>query len=371
MAEKTEKPTEKKLNDSAKKGQTFKGKDLIAAAVLVCGCSAVSSQSSLFPMGELLQKIILNPDNVKLVPYINELGIIFLHAFLPVFFAALLPIIILSLLQSRFRLAIEAIRINFSVLNPISGLKKIFSLRTVKDFFKAIFYFFVFITATIFYFFSFGKEIFSLIGYHFGYALSTKWSELSLYFVFYFLGFSILLLILDTFFEFFLYIKELKMEKHEVKKEYKENEGDPQLKGERKQIHRELLSEEIKTNVKKSQFVLANPTHIAIAIFFDPDVADLPFISVKCSNAKALAVISYAEENDIPIVRDISLARKIYKNNEMYSFIRDVDLFEIMKILIWLQQVELEKYGISMEDVAKFSSSQQESSKADEKLNNL
>ncbi|AJI95342.1 surface presentation of antigens protein spaS [Yersinia ruckeri] len=347
MAEKTEQPTDKKVRDSAKKGQSFKGKDLIAAAVLVCGALAISGFSSLTGLGHLLQKVLLSPSEIKISAYLDELYRLFLYAVIPVLLCCLLPGMLLSLLQSRFRLATEALKINFSHLNPISGFKKIFGIRPLKELVKAVLYLLAFGTSIYIFILLWRREVFML--YHAGLEeMITQWGRLCIIFIFVFLASSLILLLLDTLAELFLFIKDLKMEKQEVKKEYKENEGDPQIKQARKEIHREILSEETKNGIKNSQVVMANPTHIALGIYFDPSVAELPLIIVKAQNAQARAVIAYAEEQGIPVVRDIPLARRLYRNNSIFSFIRDDDLLDIMNILIWLKRIELEKLGISL-----------------------
>lgn len=87
---------------------------------------------------------------------------------------------------------------------------------------------------------------------------------------------------------------------------------------------------------------MANPTHIAMAIYFNPEVASLPFIALRCTNMKAKAAIAYAEKIGVPVVRNIPLTRRLYRTYSQYSFIslNDDVLIDVMDILIWLRQVE-------------------------------
>ncbi|CAI1903624.1 Surface presentation of antigens protein spaS [Serratia quinivorans] len=348
MAEKTEKPTDKKFRDSAKKGQSFKGKDLIAAAVVSCGILAVSSFSSLRGLGELLKKVLLSPSNIKVSAYFDDLYSLFLFSVMPVLLSCLLPGILLALLQSRFRLATEAIKINFSHLNPISGLKKIFGLRPLKELVKALLYLIVFSFSVYWFFILWRTDIFMLYRASIE-GVIQQWGRLCVIFVFFFLGVALILLLMDTLAELFLFIKELKMEKQEVKKEHKDNEGDPQMKRSRKEIHMEMISEEVKTNVRNSSFVLANPTHVAIGIYLDLEKVPLPFVSVRESNIRARTVIAYAEKVGIPVVRNAPLARRIYRSNQRYTFVREDELVEVMDIYLWLRLLEMEKLGIKPE----------------------
>lgn len=348
MAEKTEKPTEKKIRDSAKKGQSFKSKDMVAAVVLVAGAFAVSGFSSLLALGGLLRKILLSPSGIGIPALMSELYSLFLQAVVPVLLACFLPGAIISLLQSRFRLATEAIKIDFSHLNPISGFKKIFSLRSLKELVKAFIYLLVFLSSAALFFIIWRKDIFMISRTTLN-GMIGEWGHLCITFIIVFLAVALVVLLIDTLTELFLFIKDLKMEKQEVKKEHKDNDGDPHIKSARKGLRQELLSEEVKSNVRDSTFVMANPTHIALSIYFNDEVAPLPFIMMKNQGTQAKAVIAYAEQQGVPVVRDIVLARQLWRQYSKNSFIDDQGLDDVMHIIRWLIRVELEKLGVDVE----------------------
>ncbi len=94
------------------------------------------------------------------------------------------------------------------------------------------------------------------------------------------------------------------MEKQEVKKEYKDNEGDPHIKSARRGMHQELLSEEVKSNVRNSTFVMANPTHIALLIYYDSNIAPLPFYSLKVKAHKQKQLLN-TRTTRCSVIRDI------------------------------------------------------------------
>ena len=139
------------------------------------------------------------------------------------------------------------------------------------------------------------------------------------------------------------------MEKQEVKKEYKDNEGNPEIKSARRGMHQELLSEEVKSNVRNSTFVMANPTHIALLIYYDSDIAPLPFLLSKSKGVQAKAIVKYAEQQGVPVIRDIVLARQIWRTYKSDSFIDENGLEDIMSIISWLVRVELIKMGIDVD----------------------
>lgn len=345
MAEKTEQPTEKKIKDSAKKGQSFKSKDSVAALVLVVSAYVITGATSLFEIGGLMKRLLLSPQNINADTLVSEFMGIFFKIVLPVLLACFLSGTIISLLQSRFRLATEAIKIDFSKLNPIQGIKKIFSLNALKELVKAFLYLIVFSVSAAVFFIVWRHDIFLLYRGTIN-GMIYHWVELCVTFVEVFLGVALLIIVVDVITEFFLFIKGLKMEKQEVKKEYKDNEGDPHLKSARKGLHQEILSEEMKSNVRNSTFVMANPTHIAMLIYYNDDIAPLPFLLFKSRDLQAKTIIKYAEQQGVPVVRDIPLARKIWRYYTKDSFIDEHCLQDVMHIINWLIRIELEKMGI-------------------------
>lgn len=350
MAEKTEKPTDKKIRDSAKKGQSFKSKDMVAAVVLVAGAFAISGFSSLYGLGSLLQRILLSPSDIGVEALLDKLYSLFLQAVVPVLLACFLPGAIISLLQSRFRLATEAVKIDFSHLNPISGFKKIFALRSLKELVKAFLYLLVFATSAAVFFIFWRQEIFMLYRTTIN-GMISQWAHLCITFIMVFLAVALLILLIDTLTEFFLFMKDLKMEKQEVKKEYKDNDGDPHIKSARRGLHQEILSEDVKSNVRSSTFVMANPTHIAMVIYYNGDIAPVPYLMMKTRGLQAKAVIAYAESQGVPVVRDIPVARQLWRNYCKDSFINDQGLDDVMHIINWLVRVELVKMGIDVDAV--------------------
>ncbi|WP_227719344.1 EscU/YscU/HrcU family type III secretion system export apparatus switch protein [Yersinia proxima] len=348
MAEKTEKPTDKKIRDSAKKGQSFKSKDMVAAVVLVAGAFAVSGFSSLMGLGSLMQRILLSPTAMGVEALLDKLYSLFLMAVVPVLLACFLPGAIISLLQSRFRLATEAIKIDFSHLNPISGFKKIFSLRSLKELVKAFLYLLVFGASAALFFIFWRQEIFMLYRTTIN-GMIGQWGSLCITFIIVFLAVALIILLIDTLTEFFLFMKDLKMEKQEVKKEHKDNDGDPHIKSARRGLHQELLSEEVKADVRDSNFIMANPTHIAMAIYYNTEIAPLPYIMMKTQGTQAKAIIAYAESQGVPVIRDIPLARQIWRNYRKNSFIDEQGLDDVMSIIHWLIRIELENMGIDVD----------------------
>ncbi|EPK4104172.1 EscU/YscU/HrcU family type III secretion system export apparatus switch protein, partial [Proteus mirabilis] len=169
-----------------------------------------------------------------------------------------------------------------------------------------------------------------------------KWCSLVVSFIFIFFILSIPILILNIIADFFLFIKDMMMEKHEVKQEHKNMEGNPEIKSVRRQLHQELLDEPMKRVIRDSSAVIVNPTHVAVGIYFDPDNGIMPIVSLSCTNAKALAVKAYAKKVGTPVIRYPELARKLHHKYHLFEVIIDQDLLDVMDVLIWLKRVEIE-----------------------------
>ncbi|SFN66687.1 type III secretion protein U [Izhakiella capsodis] len=342
MAEKTEKPTSKRRKDSAKKGQTFKSKDLITTLILLIGIYFLTHFLSLESFVSFYTMLLRCNTQVSMNAFLLKLTHIFILLSLPFISLCVLVGFTSTLLQTRFSVATEVIKLNFKALNFVEGIKKIFSIRTVKELVRSLCYLLIFVLTCYSLFHLYLKQILVLYRTNIS-GLINCWMLLAEKTVFLFIGWSILLTLADIIAEYFLHFKDIKMEKHEVKQEHKELEGNPQIKSARRQSHLEILSVEEMTAVRNSEVILANPTHIAIAIYFNPDIAALPFIALRCSNMKAKAAIAYAEKMGIPVVRNILLTRRIYKYYQQFNFIsvNDDALIDVMKILIWLKQVEV------------------------------
>lgn len=341
MSEKTEKPTDKKKRDAAKKGNSLKSKDLTINVILFVTLFALSKIISFKSFISLYENALQNTNQFNIGSYVFDLIMIFFETCFPFVILSSLTGLFISMLQTRFVFSVEALKLNFSSLNPVEGVKKLFSLRTVKELVKSIFYLIIFSWIAYHVFYSQIKLTLSSLNGDVS-SLIDIWVSVSLYAVLTFNLCCVFMVAFDFFMEFLLHNKDLKMEKHEVKQEHKENEGNPEIKGARRRMHSEILTGEEEAAVRNSEVVLANPTHIAIAVYFNPDVAPLPFVALRCTNQKAKAVIAYAEKIGIPVVRSIKLTRKIYKNNQQHTFIgiSDDSLMEVMDILIWLKQVE-------------------------------
>lgn len=339
-ADKTEKATPKKRRDAARRGQSFKARDLVVACLILCGVLFVVWLGSLAGIGAALVAAIRGGFSLDLRHYVADVLLLGLKVVAPIIALSIAATALPSLLQSGFALAPESLRLNFGALDPVKGFKKIFSLRTAKDFIKTLLYLLGFGAAILLVWWRQRELVFAQAHASIPEIIGI-WGRLLIGLVLTCLACVAAVLLLDALVELFLYLKDLRMDRQEVKREYKETEGDPLIKNKRKQAHIELLSAQDKHDIENSRMVIANPTHVAIGIYFKPELTPIPFVSVREGNQRALAVRRYAEKVGVPVIVDVPLARRLYRSHRLYDRVSMEEIHAVARLLLWLQQVEL------------------------------
>ena len=137
----------------------------------------------------------------------------------------------------------------------------------------------------------------------------------------------------------FAYKKDLMMSKDEVKREYKESEGDPHIKGHRKHLHQELMMSGMVEKTRKASVVVTNPTHFAVALYYDDDKTPLPIVLAKGADLIAKRMIEIAREEGIPVMQNIPLARALYANAQLDQYIPSDLLEPVAEVLRVVRQV--------------------------------
>lgn len=339
-----EKATPKKKRDSSKRGKSFKARDLIVACLIFFGVFFISQGASLVQIAAIFVGAVRSDFSVDMQRYVVHvfwLGFLVLG---PIILLTMVVTALPSLLQSQFSLAFGALRLNLDALNMAKGFTRIFSLRTAKDFIKTLLYLLCFGFAFLLIWWQHRNLIFSQVHASIPQIISV-WTTLIRDLVFMCLGCIAIVLVLDALLEMFIYLKDLRMDKSEIQRERKESDGDPLIKRKRRMIRMEFLTEQEKNDIENSRMIIANPTHIAIGIYFKPEFSPIPFVSIRQRNQRALAVRQYAEKMGIPVIVDVVLARRLYRTHRLYSIINMEEIHVIVALLLWLQQVELAGIG--------------------------
>ena len=134
-------------------------------------------------------------------------------------------------------------------------------------------------------------------------------------------------------------MKEQKMTKDEVKREYKESEGDPHIKGKRKQLAQELAMADTEEKVKNASVVVTNPTHIAVALNYRENETPLPIVTAMGENLRARHIVNIAKKAGIPIMQNVPLARGLFETAQLNQYIPSEMIEPVVEVLIWLREL--------------------------------
>lgn len=145
---------------------------------------------------------------------------------------------------------------------------------------------------------------------------------------------------LDYLYQRYKWLNEHKMSIEEVKREYKESEGDPMVKSQRKQLHRELLNQNAVDNVRRAKVLVVNPTHFAVALDYDKEKTPFPVILAKGEGNLALRMIEAAKEAGVPVMRNVPLARALYSEGMENGYIPHDLIGPVAEVLRWVQSLE-------------------------------
>lgn len=316
--EKTEEPTEKKLEDARDKGESPKSQDVNTAASMMT--AAVLLNMSPWIAGAHMKKLFAIVEERLWTAQTDEevMGLAFDMAkegvamVLPYVATSIAIALIASFAQVGFKISFDPLSPNFDKVNPGSGIKKLFSVRSIIDFIKMV-----------------GKAIAlgwilyaiieGLLPLVIGAAtqqpaviVDIAWAAILKLMIAATIVF-IVLGPLDWGIQIWLFKRDQKMSKDEVKREYKEMEGDPEIKGKRKQLAQELANSAPEKRVPNANVVVTNPTHYAVALRYEAGVTPLPVVVAKGHDAEAALIRALAARHHVPLVSNPPLARALYK----------------------------------------------------------
>lgn len=343
---KTEEATPKRIRDAKKKGQAPRSAELGPAVSLVL-FTVTASLFGEFLLGNGLTfmknslstnySAAINSSFIR-TSFINNLIKAFVMI-LPYGLLAMLIGVVVSIIQTGYSPTIETLKPDLNRINPVNGFKNIFSKKVVFGLGKNVLkLFLVFYLALNFLKVSANKIINSGgIGTEKLFFFLVEFvKDLVLDIAIVMLG----LAIIDFIFQKREFKKNLRMTKQEIKDEYKEMEGNPQIKSARQQKQRQMAMSRMMASVPSSTVVVTNPTHIAVALRYDKDKDKAPLVVAKGVDNVANRIKEIAKENKIPIMENKPLARSMYKDVEIGEYI-PIELYKaVAEILALVYQLE-------------------------------
>ncbi|MDD3367740.1 MAG: flagellar biosynthesis protein FlhB [Lachnospiraceae bacterium] len=327
--EKTEEPTGKKLSDARKEGQVAKSREITN----VCGLLGLFLilRFGAGRMGKGFMELFASvydkiPEFVKMYDGFLPEGNMFtmfrnvllqmLIMLLPIFIIGFIIAFLTNFIQVKWQVSWKPMQPKFSKMNPINGFKRFFSMNSLVELIKSILK-----VGLIFYIaYSYLSDkrdmIFLLYDIPLWQAIQLMgdlvWGLGIRICVFY-----LIIVVMDFAYQKYKFHEDMKMTKQEVKDEMKEQEGDPAVKGKQRAKMQEVSRRRMMQELPKADVVITNPTHYAVAIKYDPEQYDAPYVLAKGSDYLAQKIKEVARENKIEIVENKPLARMLYANVEV------------------------------------------------------
>ncbi len=340
--EKTEEPTPKKLRDARKKGQVAKSKEVSSTAGILTVVVMIWVLSDWYL--QMFQELMLYPAQFYEMKFRVALKAVALgllsKALLmiaPLVIASAFAAVAGNIIQFGMLLTFEPIKPDIKKIDPIQGAKKIFSVKNIVELIKSIIKI-VFLSMVVY--FVIRDSLNDLINMPWCGSscimpvLGSLMKKLMLFAIVAF----IVIAILDFMFEKYQFTKEQRMTKDEVKREYKEMEGNPEIKGKRKQLHQELLNSE--DDVSQSDVVIKNPTHIAVGMHYSKSDTPLPVITCLGKRNQAQFILKVAERHNIPVMENVPLAHALFSQSEVGDYIPRELITPVAEVFRWVQQMK-------------------------------
>lgn len=346
--DKTEQPTPKKLREARKKGQVMHSKDLssalifaVAVIVILKTGASMSQQLQSF-MKMAFESAVTQPWNGAEIDRLKMEGFkTFAGVLSPLLGAVFIAALAVNFLQAGAIFTLDPMKPNFGKLNPLEGIKKMFSLKGLVNLAKST----IILVAVFFLAYQVIKGslrpmlMLSQAGlmqsFEFGQNLIATLLMRTVLFMSVVGG-------ADFMYQRWQFNKDMMMSKEEVKNEYKEQEGDPHYKSKRKQMHKELAMGNMLRNARKADVVVVNPTRYAVAIRYDKKEKGAPVVVAKGERVMAEKIREIAKEEGIPIMRNIGLAQALMKV-EVDDIIPE-DLYEaVAEVLNWVYKMRADR----------------------------
>lgn len=348
--EKTEKPTSKRLRDERKKGNVHVSKDLfLVATIVVMFYSLRSFLPTIYnAIKDVLYFHLAKAAEVKffsdseVFEVVIEIVKAYFVSCLPLLFIAMLVPVSLTMYQTKMLFATEALKPNFKKLDPIKGMKKFFSLKSVVEVIKNSIKISILLVVVYNYFMDRFLEMPLML-------------EIGIEQAMYYMQESIITLVMmlaatffviavaDHYYQKYEFTKQLKMSKHDIKEEHKQMEGDPKIKGKIKEKQRQLGMARMMQEIPNADVVIKNPTHYAVALKYDINNDIAPIVIAKGADSLAFRIIEIATEKKVCVLENVALTRAIYATTEVGEAVPEDCYSAVAEVLAFVYNLENKK----------------------------
>ncbi|MCP1109135.1 flagellar biosynthetic protein FlhB [Lachnospiraceae bacterium PF1-21] len=343
---KTEKATSKKRKDERKEGNVVLSKDVVSVVLIFCSFYALKS---LFPymynsVNAFMKRFIvlsgemtdLNQDSLAILS--NELLKATAIGVLPLGIICMVAGILAYGVQTRFLFATKSLRPKFSKINPLEGIKRLFSMKNavelVKSLLKLVILAFILVSILKDNSVSVMRTMdMSIV------AAGELMFEMMMGMITRVCLFFAVVAFLDYLFQRWDYERKIMMSKQELKEEFKQTEGNPEIKGKIKETQRARARMRMMQAVPEADVIIRNPTHYAVALKYDKDLHNAPIVVAKGQSELALRIVEMGEKHGVVCIEDKPLARGLYAEAEIdreiplnyYAAVAEI-LVQVLKI---------------------------------------
>ncbi|WP_409280840.1 flagellar biosynthesis protein FlhB [Pseudomonas defluvii] len=349
--DKTEDPTDKRKKDAREKGEIARSKELNTVAVtlagagglLVFGGALAETLMELMRINFTLSREVLI-DERSMGIFLLASGKMAMLATQPVLLVLLLAAIIGPISLGGFLFAGSSLAPKFSRMNPMSGIKRMFSMHALTELLKALAKFFVILMVALVVLSSDRDDLIAIAHEPLDQAVihsvqvvgwSALWMAAGL----------LLIAAVDAPLQLWQAHKKLLMTKQEVRDEYKDSEGRPEVKQRIRQTQREMSQRRMMAAIPEADVVITNPTHYAVALKYDPEKGGAPLLLAKGTDFIALKIREIAGEHKIQILESAALARSIYYSTELEEEIPAGLYLAVAQVLAYVFQVRQYRAG--------------------------
>lgn len=359
--ERSEEPTAKRLQEARTKGQVARSRELnttvmmMAAAIglLIFGPSMVASLSQVMTQQFSLSRTEIFDSHFMLDSFISAVftGLL---GIAPLMVVLVLAAVVGNVVMSGWNFSVQALQPKASKMNPLSGLKRIFGPQGAMELGKAIAKFVVIASVGLLVLYLSQNSVMRLGLEPVNQAIAHGGDLI-------FWGFLavsaslILIAAVDVPFQAWNHKRQLKMTKEEVKRENKETDGSPELKGRIRRTQMEMAMQRMMEAVPEADVVITNPTHFSVAIKYDQDNMRAPIVVAKGADYVAFEIRNLAREHDVPLMSSPTLARAIYFTTEIDDEVPEDLYLAVARVLAYVfhlrQQVAASSADLEMGDL--------------------
>jgi len=341
---KTEQATPKKRRDARKKGDIAKSRDVTNTLLLLFGIilfwqlgPIIGTRLQNFTTLALEMSLLTNDQNL------NAIGMEAVKLLLTISAMIVVPMAIFGLLseflQTGAVFALEKVKPKLSNLNPISGVKRMFSVDSFFELLKSIAKIIVVIVIAVLTANKILPDAMKLqqsAPVSFAYLLGSQTVML----VGWAMGIFAAVSLLDLSYQKYSHSKKMMMSLQDIKQEYKSSEGDPQIKSQRQQLAREWAKEGATQKAQEATVLVVNPTHVAIALKYDKQRSPVPTVTARGLDNTALAMRTAAQEAGVPVLRNIKLARTLLATTKNGDAVPRALFSIVAEVILWANAVD-------------------------------